>query len=50
MLQLEHIAATPSSGGLAKMNLAVHGLEGDIQQAITYYDDPRTNCSAGPTT
>ena len=25
---------------LAKMNLAVHGLEGDIQQAITYYDDP----------
>ena len=25
---------------LAKMNLAVHGLEGDIRQAITYYDDP----------
>lgn len=25
---------------LAKMNLAVHGLEGDIQRAITYYDDP----------
>ncbi|MGC2048567.1 MAG: N-6 DNA methylase, partial [Gallionella sp.] len=25
---------------LAKMNLAVHGLEGDIQKAITYYDDP----------
>lgn len=25
---------------LAKMNLAVHGLEGDIQQAITYYEDP----------
>ncbi len=25
---------------LAKMNLAVHGLEGDVQQAITYYDDP----------
>ena len=22
------------------MNLAVHGLEGDIQQAITYYEDP----------
>jgi hypothetical protein len=22
------------------MNLAVHGLEGDIQQALTYYDDP----------
>ena len=25
---------------LAKMNLAVHGLEGDIQKAITYYGDP----------
>ncbi|MGH8273474.1 MAG: N-6 DNA methylase [Gammaproteobacteria bacterium] len=26
---------------LAKMNLAVHGLEGGIQQAITYYEDPQ---------
>lgn len=25
---------------LAKMNLAVHGLEGDIQKAITYYEAP----------
>lgn len=25
---------------LARMNLAVHGLEGDIQKAITYYEDP----------
>ncbi|MBS1866799.1 MAG: N-6 DNA methylase [Acidobacteria bacterium] len=25
---------------LAKMNLAVHGLEGNIQKAISYYDDP----------
>lgn len=25
---------------LAKMNLAVHGLEGNIQQALTYYKDP----------
>ncbi|TAJ44081.1 class I SAM-dependent DNA methyltransferase [Methanofollis fontis] len=25
---------------LAKMNLAVHGLEGDIHKAITYYEDP----------
>jgi len=25
---------------LAKMNLAVHGLEGDIQRAITFYEDP----------
>jgi len=25
---------------LAKMNLAVHGLEGNIQKAISYYEDP----------
>ena len=25
---------------LAKMNLAVHGLEGDILKAVTYYEDP----------
>ncbi len=25
---------------LCRMNLAVHGLEGDIKQAISYYDDP----------
>ena len=25
---------------LARMNLAVHGLEGDIRRAITYYEDP----------
>ena len=25
---------------LCKMNLAVHGLEGDIRQAVTYYEDP----------
>ena len=25
---------------LAKMNLAVHGLEGDIRKAISYYEDP----------
>lgn len=25
---------------LANMNLAVHGLEGDIKKAITYYEDP----------
>ncbi|MGH7962206.1 MAG: HsdM family class I SAM-dependent methyltransferase, partial [Candidatus Binatia bacterium] len=25
---------------LGKMNLAVHGLEGNIQKAITYYEDP----------
>jgi len=30
----------PTTIRLAKMNLAVHGLEGKIQKAITYYDDP----------
>ena len=25
---------------LCKMNLAVHGLAGDIRQAVTYYEDP----------
>jgi len=24
----------------AKMNLTVHGLEGNIQKAISYYEDP----------
>jgi len=32
---------------LAKMNLAVHGLEGDIQKAITYYEDPHELVGAG---
>ena len=30
---------------LAKMNLAVHGLEGDIQQAITYYLVKLVDCA-----
>lgn len=30
----------PTTIRLAKMNLAVHGLEGDIHKAISYYDDP----------
>jgi type I restriction enzyme M protein len=30
----------PTTIRLAKMNLAVHGLEGKIQKAISYYDDP----------
>lgn len=34
---LEKNAATIN---LAKMNLAVHGLVGDIKKAITYYEDP----------
>ncbi|MBN1841496.1 MAG: N-6 DNA methylase [Deltaproteobacteria bacterium] len=30
----------PTTIRLGKMNLSVHGLEGDIQKAITYYEDP----------
>ena len=30
----------PTTIRLAKMNLAVHGLEGKINKAISYYDDP----------
>ena len=36
----------PTTIRLAKMNLAVHGLEGDIQKAISYYDDP--HAAKGP--
>ncbi|MFM2068082.1 MAG: hypothetical protein RLZZ584_2991 [Pseudomonadota bacterium] len=31
---------TPSTIRLAKMNLAVHGLQGEIADANTFYDDP----------
>jgi type I restriction enzyme M protein len=30
----------PTTIRLAQMNLAVHGLEGNIQKAISYYEDP----------
>ena len=30
----------PTTIRLAKMNLTVHGLEGNIQKAISYYEDP----------
>ena len=30
----------PTTIRLANMNLSVHGLEGNIQKAITYYEDP----------
>jgi len=33
----------PTTIRLAKMNLAVHGLEGNIQKAISYYEDPHAN-------
>ena len=32
----------PTTIRLAKMNLAVHGLEGRINKAISYYDDPHS--------
>lgn len=34
----------PTTIRLALMNLAVHGLEGNIQKAITYYEDPHELC------
>ena len=38
----EKVAATVN---LCRMNLAVHGLEGDIRQAITYYEDLHQACA-----
>ena len=34
----------PTTIRLANMNLAVHGLEGNIHKAITYYEDPHELC------
>ncbi len=34
------VEKNPTTIRLAKMNLAVHGLEGKIQKAISYYEDP----------
>jgi len=39
-LTFRGLEKNPITIRLAKMNLAVHGLEGDIQKAITYYEDP----------
>ena len=39
-LTFRGLEKNPTTLNLARMNLAVHGLEGDIRQAITYYDDP----------
>ena len=39
-LTFRGLEKNPTTIRLAKMNLAVHGLEGDIQKAITYYEDP----------
>ena len=38
-LSFRGLEKNPTTIRLAKMNLAVHGLEGDIQKAITYYED-----------
>jgi len=38
--QLRANSEERATGDLCRMNLAVHGLEGDIKQAISYYDDP----------
>lgn len=40
MLTFRGLEKNATTIRLAKMNLAVHGLEGDIQKAITYYEDP----------
>ncbi len=39
-LTFRGLEKNPTTIRLGKMNLAVHGLEGDIQKAITYYEDP----------
>ncbi len=39
-LTFRGLEKNPTTIRLAKMNLAVHGLEGDIQKAISYYEDP----------
>ncbi len=39
-LTFRGLEKNPTTIRLANMNLAVHGLEGDIQEAITYYEDP----------
>ncbi|MDR4494057.1 MAG: N-6 DNA methylase [Nitrospirales bacterium] len=38
-LTFRGLEKNPTTIRLAKMNLAVHGLEGDIQKAITYYHE-----------
>ena len=39
-LTFKGLEKNPTTIRLARMNLAVHGLEGNIQKAITYYEDP----------
>ena len=39
-ITLHGIEKRASTGRLCRLNLAVHGLSGDIREANTYYDDP----------
>ena len=43
LLTFYGLEKNPTTIRLAKMNLAVHGLEGNIQKAITYYEDHESN-------
>jgi len=49
-LSIHGVEKTDETGRLCRMNLAVHGLEGDIRhggQVNSYYDDPFDACCAG---
>ncbi len=49
-LSIHGVEKTDETGRLCRMNLAVHGLEGDIRhggQINSYYDDPFDACGAG---
>ena len=39
-ITLHGVEKRASTGRLCRLNLAVHGLSGDIREANTYYDDP----------
>lgn len=41
-ITLHGVEKRASTGRLCRLNLAVHGLSGDIREANTYYDDPHT--------
>jgi type I restriction enzyme M protein len=49
-LSVHGVEKTDETGRLCRMNLAIHGLEGDIRhggQVNSYYDDPFDACCAG---
>jgi len=41
-ITLHGVEKRASTGQLCRLNLAVHGLSGDIREANTYYNDPHT--------